>query len=265
MSTLCVIGCGAMGGAIMQRLPATPFFTRVIIADADPAALPPPAFDCITWPTAAACAAGTAQPVDVLLLAVKPQAFAALAPTLAPLCGAGTVVVSVMAGLSAEQIAAQLPPVAAVVRTMPNLAGTCAVFGTWPDDVTQVITALFGAGNHVLYVPSQGLAPAVTAVSGSGMAYFFALTEALAQAGTAAGLDATQAQQFARQTLYDAAALAAQHTAHPLEQLRQRITSKGGTTHAALEVLQQGNALGDLMTQAVAAACARSAALAAGG
>jgi pyrroline-5-carboxylate reductase len=120
--------------------------------------------------------------------------------------------------------------------------------------------ALFAANGAVAWLTDEAQIDAVTAVSGSGPAYVFLLVEALAEAGVAAGLDASVARTLARATVAGAGALLDASTAEA-DELRRNVTSPGGTTAAALAVLMRPDGLGALMREAVAAARSRAEAL----
>ena len=202
---------------------------------------------------------------SVILVAVKPQAMDSLLPSLAKLVGPATVVMSVAAGKSIASFERALPKGTAVVRAMPNTPAAIGrgISGAVANAETtaaqkQVCEDLLGAVGDVVWLDDEALIDAVTAVSGSGPAYVFLLTEALANAGKAAGLDASTAMQLARATVSGAGELLARSESDPAT-LRQNVTSPGGTTAAALAVLMQdGHGLKELMTEAVLAAQKRS-------
>jgi pyrroline-5-carboxylate reductase len=200
---------------------------------------------------------------DIIVLAVKPQAFGALADRLAALTRPGTLVVSIMAGITLSQIARACPG-AHCVRAMPNTPGQIGQgvtgFATSPGvppEALALAEALLGALGPVHGPLPEPLMPVVTGVSGSGPAYVFALVEALARAGEAEGLSASLAASFARQTVIGAAALLAAEPDMAPEALRAAVTSPGGTTQAALAVLMGEGGLPHLMVQTVAAAARR--------
>jgi pyrroline-5-carboxylate reductase len=154
-------------------------------------------------------------------------------------------------------------PGAAVVRAMPNTPAairrgiTVAVANKRVTPVQRAFADdLLSAVGEVLWVDDEALLDPVTAVSGSGPAYVFLLAECLAEAGRAAGLDAKLAEQLARATVAGSGALLEQSNLSA-EQLRKNVTSPGGTTAAALEVLGGADGLQRLMTAAVAAATKR--------
>ena len=200
-------------------------------------------------------------PPSVILVAVKPQAMDSVLPALARLVGPATVVMSIAAGKSIASFERALPKGTAVVRAMPNTPAAIGrgISGAVANAETtaaqkQVCEDLLGAVGDVVWLEDEALIDAVTAVSGSGPAYVFLLTEALANAGKAAGLDAATAMQLARATVSGAGELLRQSASDPAT-LRQNVTSPGGTTAAALAVLmREGNGLNELMTEAVLAA-----------
>ena len=178
----------------------------------------------------------------VTVLAVKPQVAAeALAATPVP---AGALLVSIAAGLSCDWLRRQLPAGVRVARCMPNTPARlgAGVTGIWAD-------ADIDAAAHAQI-------DAVTALSGSGPAYVFALGEAMAAAGRQLGLPAETAEKLARQTLIGAGRLLAEDTA-TVGELRARVTSAGGTTAAALAELEAGD-LNGLMARAMQAAAERA-------
>ncbi|MDE2375359.1 MAG: pyrroline-5-carboxylate reductase, partial [Hyphomicrobiales bacterium] len=201
--------------------------------------------------------------VAAIVIAVKPQTAAEALPIIAPMIGRPTVTVSIMAGRTLQSLATALPGAGAIVRAMPNLPASIgrgmAVAVAWHADDAQRALAdrLLAATGQVAWVDDETLLDAVTAVSGSGPAYVFLLAEALADAGAAAGLPHALATQLARETVIGAGALLDDS---PLDAaaLRAAVTSPGGTTAAALDVLMGADGLARLLTKAVAAAAARS-------
>ncbi|WP_417583891.1 pyrroline-5-carboxylate reductase [Pelagibacterium sp.] len=199
----------------------------------------------------------------VVVLAVKPQIMDGVLAMTKPSVGAETLVVSIAAGISSDKIVSGLGT-DRVVRAMPNtpaqigkgISGAFAGEAVTPDD-RALTGALLAAAGGVVWVETEALIDAVTAVSGSGPAYVFHLVEAMAAAGEAEGLSAEQAMTLARQTIVGAAALMdADDSA--AAQLRKNVTSPNGTTQAALDVLMAPDGLGSLMKRAVSAARKRS-------
>jgi len=187
---------------------------------------------------------------------------AALVVALKPFAGPATLVVSIMAGMTIASIADVIG--GNVVRAMPNTPAaigrgiTVAVAAKNVGDAQRRIAdALLRATGTVEWVEDEALMDAVTAVSGSGPAYVFLLAEELARAGVEAGLPEALATKLARETLAGSGELL-RRSDHSAASLRQNVTSPGGTTAAALEVLMGAGGLQSLMTRAVAAATRRS-------
>jgi pyrroline-5-carboxylate reductase len=206
---------------------------------------------------------GAVDEVAAVVVAVKPQTAPEVMPALVPFVGAATVVVSIMAGRTLRFLDGALPG-AALVRAMPNTPaaigrGITVAFANArvSSQQRELVHALLSAVGAVEWVSDEALMDAVTALSGSGPAYVFLLAEAMAKAGAAAGLPPALAATLARATVAGAGELL--HRS-PLDAatLRQNVTSPGGTTAAALDVLMANDALAPLMTKAIAAATARS-------
>jgi pyrroline-5-carboxylate reductase len=202
--------------------------------------------------------------LDGLVVAVKPQSFAlACEQTIRLLVGAQTVVISVMAGLSLAKIA-EGTGARKVVRAMPNTPGQIgrgmtAYFcdPSVDKDSEDFSVSLLSPLGKIEKLTAEKQMDAVTAVSGSGPAYVFLLAEALAAAGEAEGLDRSLAERLAYETVIGSAALMEQSSESPLD-LRRAVTSPGGTTAAALDVLTAGGGLVTMMRRAVEAAATRS-------
>jgi pyrroline-5-carboxylate reductase len=201
-------------------------------------------------------------PVDVLVLAVKPQMFAEAGPQLKSFILPSTLVVSIMAGTTMATIGSVCG--GKVIRAMPNTPAaigrgiTVAVASKdiSPDQRTTT-DAMLSAVGAVGWIDDETLMDAVTAVSGSGPAYVFLLAEELARAGIAAGLPPALATRLARETVAGSGELL--HRSYlDSATLRKNVTSPGGTTAAALEVLMGPDGFEPLLTRAVAAATKRS-------
>jgi len=202
--------------------------------------------------------------VAAAVIAVKPQTARDALRTLRPFVGESTLAVSIMAGRTLGFLQDALPPHTAIVRAMPNTPAAigrgitvASPNGKVSARQRKLAGDLLAAIGTVEWVSDEGLMDAVTAVSGSGPAYVFLLAEVLAQAGVAAGLPAGLAQKLARETVAGSGELL--HRS-PLDAavLRENVTSPGGTTAAALNVLMGQNGLASLLRTAVAAATARS-------
>ena len=198
-----------------------------------------------------------------VVFAVKPQVIDAVLPGYRRWAGPDTLFVSIVAGKTIAGITRHLGP-AALVRTMPNTPaaiGRGITVACANARVTQTQRALcdklLAAAGESAWVEDEALLDAVTAVSGSGPAYVFLLIEALAQAAEAAGLPPDLALRLARATVAGSGELARLSDESPA-QLRENVTSPGGTTRAALDVLMAEDGLVPLIGRAVAAAAARS-------
>ena len=202
-----------------------------------------------------------------VLLAVKPQSLDAVAKDI----GGATVrapVISILAGVRSETIRKRLPASGAVVRVMPNLPaqirkGVSAVAlgaGSQPGDEAFAMR-LFGGVGEVVRI-DETMMDAFTALAGSGPAYLFYLAEAMVRAGVDMGFDQATADRVVRGVLQGSGELLAGQREKPPMEMRMAVTSKGGTTEAAVRVLQDGK-FTDLFVRAVVAARNRGAELAA--
>lgn len=191
-------------------------------------------------------AAGDIAPsADVVVLAVKPQQ---MREALAGLrLQAGCVVVSIAAGIQLASLARWLGDEVHLIRTMPNTpallgAGISGLYAppSVPPQARQLAEYVLGAAGTCVWIASEDLIDAVTAVSGSGPAYFFLLTEVMREAGVKLGLDADVAARLALQTFIGTAKMAEDGAARGIDvaQLRANVTSKGGTTEAAVRHLE---------------------------
>ena len=198
---------------------------------------------------------------DLIVWAVKPQSFREAAAPVAPHVG-NALQLSVMAGIRAADIAAATGS-ARIVRCMPNTPALVGrgMTGLFASDAVsaadrQLAEAVIRTTGDALWVEREAQLDAVTALSGSGPAYVFYFLEAMQQAGTELGLSAEQARRLAVGTFAGGAQLAADST-EPLALLRERVTSKGGTTYAALTAMDQAG-IKDAFVQAMHAACTRA-------
>lgn len=213
--------------------------------------------------------AATASPppvprADAVVLAVKPQRLAEVAPIYRPWAAEGSLVLSIAAGRTLAALADWLGGDAALVRAMPNtpaavgrgITVACANAAVGADQ-RRLADRLLAAVGGVEWVDDEALLDAVTAVSGSGPAYVFLVAECLAEAGRAAGLPAGLAERLARATVSGAGELMHRWAA-PVAELRQQVTSPGGTTEAALQRLMATDGLQPLLTEAVRLATLRA-------
>ena len=257
--TLVLVGAGKMGGAMLDgwlALGLDP--AKIAIKEPQPA------------PEIAALAArgvrvnAAVTDAAVIVIAVKPQVAADVVPGLKALVRPGTIAVSVMAGKTIAFLQDGLGASAAIVRSIPNTPaaiGRGITVAVPNAHVTQgqraLADALLSGVGAVEWVDDEGLIDASTAVSGSGPAYVFLLAESLARAGAAAGLPEALAARLARATVAGAGELL-HRSSLDAATLRQNVTSPGGTTAAALDVLMAADGLDPLLRKAVAAATNRS-------
>ena len=260
--TLFLVGCGKMGSALLRGWIAGRAASRFRVVE--PAGPPPDLAGAlgVSWHHAPA-ELPTAPAPDAVVLAVKPQAIDDLLPDYRRWAAPDTLFVSIVAGKTIAGMTRHLGP-AALIRTMPNTPaaiGRGITVACANERVTraqrQLCDELLAAAGESAWVEDEALLDAVTAVSGSGPAYVFLLIEALAQAAEAAGLPSDLALRLARSTVAGSGELARLSAESPAR-LRENVTSPGGTTRAALDVLMAGDGLAPLIVRAVAAAAARS-------
>ena len=265
ITPILLVGAGRMGGALLAgwlRAGLDP--AAITVVDPAPRALPE---GVRHHPDLAAWARGRGQEKPaVLVLAVKPQQAAGVIAELAACVRqsprlAGAVLISIAAGVPLAALARIGLP---VVRAMPNLpacvgAGMTALFAVedLPAAWRRRSEAVFDLVGRVVWLAREADIDLATAVSGSGPAYVYAFAEALEDAAAALGFTPDLAAALARQTVIGAARLMAERAADPAR-LREEVTSPGGTTAAALAVLQGERGLDDLCTRALAAAARRA-------
>lgn len=258
--SILILGCGNMGGAMLAG------WLRGGLA---------PARFTVVDPLLAEVPAGVRLErevpqarFDMVVLGIKPQLLDAVASALGQAVGEGTVLLSMLAGVELDSLAARAPRARALVRVMPNLA---AAIGKSP--LGLVARGLDDAGRASLeellaplgtpeWLAHEGQLDAVTALAGSGPAFVYRFIEALGTGGAELGLDSQQAQRLALAMVEGAAALAAASGEGPAE-LARRVTSPGGTTAAGLGVLDEDAALVRLIAATLRAARDRGAELAA--
>jgi len=248
-----LVGAGRMGGAMLKSWLHSGFDPeRLFVVDPGPPSETLSLRDAFGFSLSVDPEAVTTVP-GVLVVAVKPQQMDDVLPALAHLMGEQTVAMSIAAGRTIDSIAKHLGADRAIVRAMPN---TPAAIGRGMTVACANAQAGPAVG-EVGWLDDEGLMDAVTAVSGSGPAYVFHLTECMAEAGVEAGLPNELAEQLARVTVQGAGALM-EKSEEPAGKLRENVTSPGGTTEAALAELMAEPGLKDLMKRAVAAAVRRS-------
>jgi pyrroline-5-carboxylate reductase len=250
-----------MGGAMLKGWLKLGAFSQIHVVE------PKPSPDLLRLAGAKAI---TLRPVleagdfSVAILAIKPQVLKGEIDLLRALGSSGALVLSIAAGITTKTLSAHLGPRARIVRAMPNTPGAIgkgitalyAPAKLAPRERTLVET-LTGTLGQTLWVSEEKMIDGVTAVSGSGPAYVFLLAEALAAAAEKQGFDTATAEKLARATVSGAGALL-EADSRQAAILRQEVTSPGGTTAAALEILMAKDGLTPLMTRAVKAAAKRS-------
>lgn len=258
-----LVGCGKMGGAMLKGWLARGIVGHATVVEPGPGAANFAGRPAVALHADVKTLAADLEP-DVVVFAVKPQMMNAVAPQYRRFAEAGAVILSIAAGKTIGYFERQLGSDAAIVRAMPNTpaaVGRGITVSCANARVTHaqrgVCDGLLAAVGEIGWVEDEALIDAVTAVSGSGPAYVFLLIECMAEAGIAAGLPAELAMRLARATVTGSGELA-RLSSEPPAVLRQNVTSPGGTTRAALDVLMAPGGLAALMTKAIAAAAARS-------
>ena len=260
-----IIGCGKMGAALLHGWFEAKLLNNAQVLDPydiDPSLSNNPQLfhvklmESLSW-----------DKTDIVILAVKPQIMDEICGELKQILNAKDLgkipVLSIAAGKSTSYFQKHLRADTPIIRSMPNTPaaigqGMSALYAT--DNVTpaqkQMAEKLLNAVGQTIWIDDEAQVDAVTAVSGSGPAYVFYLIEAMAQAGEKIGLSPDQAMMLARQTVIGASALADKSHDTPASILRQNVTSKGGTTEAALEVLMNGE-FQDILDKAIQVAYKR--------
>ncbi|MAF68217.1 MAG: pyrroline-5-carboxylate reductase [Micavibrio sp.] len=234
---LCV-GCGEMGTAILSQVPNGHFEITVCKPTPPSSELKALIHRHITDH------ANAQDSYDVVFLGIKPQQFDEVSTWLPEIVSDNCLIVSIMAGVPLHKLKARLNSENPIVRAMPNLAiatgdSLTGLFTT--DTLSQNdknnVAALFGKDARQLWLKDENAIDAYTALHGSGLAYYFLTIESLAAAGHHLGFTEDEAQKIAKQTCKDAAQLLLANPKLNAMAMRQKVTSKGGTTEAALDVL----------------------------
>ena len=256
------IGGGNMASALISGLanpPRSDLSIRVVDPNEEARERLQATFDLLTFTDPVAAVNGA----DVILLAVKPQTMSLVLDSLAGHVQPDQLVLSIAAGITIHSIESRLGDNLTVVRCMPNtpaLIGhgiTGMTAGRRCSDRQRALAEdILSAASEVVWLEDEGLMDAVTAVSGTGPAYYFLLTEALAASARKLGLPPGTADRLAAITCFGAGAMVAS-SPDEAEELRRRVTSPGGTTEAAMAVLENGG-FRELMLEAVRAARDRS-------
>jgi len=261
---LILVGCGKMGGAMLEGwLKRGASAQDIVVVEPHARSAAPFVAQGVTHAASLnELSAGTAP--AVIVLAVKPQQMDAALGDGAAVAGPGTLVLSIAAGRTIGAFEDGFGAGAAIVRAMPNtpaavgrgMSVLCANAAVRPDQ-RALAGSLMSAVGAVAWVEDEALLDAVTAVSGGGPAYVFLLIECLARAGVEAGLPEDLSMQIARATVAGSGELVRQSDL-PASKLRENVTSPAGTTLEALRVLMAPDGLQALMNRAIAAAAQRS-------
>jgi pyrroline-5-carboxylate reductase len=256
-----VIGAGNMSEGIIAAVIKQNVYPpeKIIVADPDPQRL-----ELFAGEFGIVGVADNRQMVAAskrIMLAVKPQIFDGVAAGIEDLVTEDHLLISILAGMTTTRLAAAFGNIRPrIVRVMPNLpirvgagtAGLCAGEFATRDDLADV-EQIFAAGGAAVVLQDENLLDAVTAISGSGPAYFYYFVEALVEGGKACGLAEEDALKLAEQTCLGAARMMLE-TGEPPTELRRKVTSKGGVTQAALEHMESNrvkNSIHDAVKAAV--------------
>ena len=260
MGKLLLVGCGKMGGALLEGWLARGLAPSDVIVAEPVEGLRPrkPGLRAV------ASTAEVSETPEIVVLAVKQQTMDAALSDLRRFADEGAVFLSIAAGKTLTYFARHLGATAKVVRAMPNtpaavrqgISVACAANGVSANEKKKC-QGLLEAVGQALWVDDETLMDPVTALSGSGPAYVFLLVEAMAAAGAKLGLAPDMAMQLARATVAGSGELLRQ-SAEPAGQLRVNVTSPGGTTAEALKVLMAADGLQPIFDKALAAASRRS-------
>ena len=259
-TNLLLVGCGNMGGAMLSGWLRQGHDPRSIIV-IDPKK---PQADGVQWFSELSDALPA---LDVVVLAVKPQMLATVAPGLDPLIGSETIVLSVLAAVEFATLRQRLPRAGTIVRAVPNLPasigqGITALAGDRLTETARALaTTLCEPLGLVEWMKTEAQLDAVTPVSGCGPAFLFRFADAVCRVALAQGLPEDQALRLIGQTMVGAGAMLLQSSENPKE-MAARVASPGGVTLAGLAVLDQDEALVKLMAATLKAAARRNAEMA---
>jgi pyrroline-5-carboxylate reductase len=244
-SSVLLVGCGNMGSAMLNGW-CNAGFSNISILD-------PQHNQSIDI--------NSLQTFDVIILAIKPQLVSEILVTLQKFCTPQTIILSIMAGVTIESIKTLTNHNGAIFRSMPNTPamiskGITAIIGNEKSTNAdkQIIERLLNTLGKIIWINSESDMNIITAISGSGPAYVFYLTEILTNAAMKQGLSKDMAEILARETIIGSAYLMEEQSGLSAEQLRANVTSKGGTTEAALAILSRNDSLQDLFDDAIEAA-----------
>lgn len=256
--TLAVIGCGNMGGALLRSWVNRSDIGSVHIVD--PSEIPDDLKGSKIAFHVKRAADVEFESCDLVVLAVKPQIMEMVCAELAEIKPINVPVLSIAAGVTIANFQSWLGAETPIIRSMPNTPASIGqgISALCPnshvsDEIKTVSEQLLSAAGKTVWIDDEGQMDAVTAISGSGPAYVFYFIEALTKAAVEIGLPKDIAEQLARQTVIGAGALAGDVSDISAATLRENVTSPGGTTAAALDVLMDGR-LQDIVAEAAQAA-----------
>jgi pyrroline-5-carboxylate reductase len=260
---LLLIGAGRMGGALLKGWIARKIGPVIVVEPKPSPELRKLAKKKIITLVDAPSQV-RAKKLSACVVALKPQILKGEAPVLAEFARSGALMISIAAGTHTKALFKAWGAKARIIRAMPNtpgsigqgITGLFAARGATAADKRKAI-ALLAALGETIWVSKEDLIDSVTAVSGSGPAYLFLMAEAMTEAAIAEGLPRDQAEKLARATVAGSGALLAADKS-PASALRQAVTSPGGTTQAALNVLMADDGLAALMKRAIHAARLRA-------
>ncbi|WP_379538064.1 pyrroline-5-carboxylate reductase family protein [Novosphingobium tardum] len=251
-----LVGCGNMGGAMLRGWLAGGFSPDGFTAF-DPRLEEAPAGVRLLRELP------VGETFDAILLGMKPQGLGEAAPQIAPLAGAGAIVLSMLAGVELATLAGHFPGAGAIVRVMPNLAvalGKSPV-GLFAEELSagqrETVDRLMAPLGQPEWLANEAILHGFTALAGSGPGFVYRFLDALGAGGEALGLPAEQAARIALAMVEGAVALAAQAGESPAT-LARRVASPGGTTEAGLAVLDHEGAMAQLVAKTLRAASDRS-------
>lgn len=257
-----LFGCGNMAGAMLGRW---------LVAGLDPALVTAirPSGEAVGKNVRVVATPDEAQAnPDILMIGVKPQMLGALADDIASLVGPDTIILSILAGVTIEDLRTRFAAGAARMRVMPNMPvrtgmGVVGLAGAeGKDKPRDTITRLMSPLGHLEWIEDEAQFDALTALTGSGPAFVYRFVDAMRAGGERLGFDTDTALRLARATLAGAAAQLAESELTPTE-LAAQVASRGGMTQAGLDVLDEDARLASLMTDTLRAARARGRELAA--
>ena len=258
-ASILIIGCGNMGGAMLAGwLAGSVEPGRITVVD--------PLLEAAPEGVTLLRAVGEAGAHAVVLLGFKPQQLGEEAPGIAPVIGADTTVLSLLAGVELATLRAHFPAARAVVRVMPNLAAAIGkspigLVGDGDDAARQLTDQLMAPLGRAEWLADEAQMDLVTALAGSGPAFVYRFIDALAAAAAALGMDRAQADRLALAMVEGSAALAAA-SVHAPGELADRVASPGGVTRRGLDVLDADGRMARLAEDTLRAARDRSAEMA---